>query len=372
MNIAIATDELYRIASLINVTSTFTETYLQELLGLDECSDEVDMLIGKLVRKGLLSVSDQAEFVFDDTTPEINTVTVHTYQLVADRQDEFEQYLRELRRKRVQPEQDGKPRGLCYRRVEAYIKNVIEKPEAFEDAATRAEIDDKVEQYLAAAEAEEIFNPGYQLHQKKVSEAYLRALYGSYLQAKREWQAAVQQYLRAGLLFFHHGNAEKKDFLEFRIIKLLSQICDDLSDKERKALLTMVEDTIADSTGDYVGTYTTLLRALSGINNPLSIKDSQSLSSTSPLAGLLEDEKIAALWSNDEEITTDSRQVPQATQDTDTQPPSGQAERDSSTVNSRFNKVPTTSSPTGYSDPATSVKDQGMMNEVLQLAGIAA
>lgn len=373
MNQCIDIDELYRIASLINVTPTFTETYLQELLAVDLCSKELDFLIGKLVRRGLLSVSDQAEFVFDDTAPEINTVTVHKYQLVADRQDEFEQYLRELRRERVQPEQDGKPRGLCYRRVEDYIKNVIKKPEAFEDAETRAEIDDRVEQYLAAAEAEEISNPGYQLHQKKVSEAYLRELYGSYLQAKREWLPTVQQYLRAGLLFLQHGNAEKKDFLEFRIIKLLSQLCDDLSDKESKAILTQVEYMIADSTGDYAGTYTTLLRALSGINNPLSIKGRHSLSPTSPLAGLLEDEKIAALASNQKEITTDSRQVvvAQATQDTDAfqkvQSSFDQEERDSSIITSTslFNEVPTTSSPTGYSESASSQKDQDMMSDVV-------
>lgn len=327
-------DEMYRIASLIKIATTFTVAYLQEILETPQPPVALYTLIGELLERGLLNVTEQQHLVLRANAT-LSIDTVKRYRLVEGKRDAFEQYYQELEIKRIRPHQDGKPQGLSYRVLEQLIEDVIEHPE------TLTEKKALIDEYLAAATEDEMFAPDSSPKQKEVSEAYLRELYGSYLQAKREWQPAVQQYLRASLLFLAHGYNEKKDLLEFRIMKLFWR--DDISDNDRKDILTKVEDTIDDQRRKY----TTLLQTLSGGKNK-------------------------ELQSDKKEITTDSRQVPQATQDTDTQPPSGQAERDSSTVNSLFNKVPTTSSPTGYSEPASSQKDPDRMNEVLQLAGIAA
>lgn len=213
-------DKKFYIASLLKTTTTFTVAYLQDILEFDQPPEVLYTLIGELLDRGLLTFTEHSQFVFDDSS-KLSPVKVKKYQLVEERRDEFEQYLSQLREQRLHPEQTGKPRGLCYRVLEDLIEGVIKNPEILEDAETREETNTQIEEYLAAAEAEEMSNPNYTSTQSEISEAYLRELYGRYLEEKKQWPDAIDQFVKASQLFATHNLLTQHKYLETHISDLV-------------------------------------------------------------------------------------------------------------------------------------------------------
>lgn len=177
-------DEKFRMASLIRVSNEFTVADIVNSLEVDQASDTLHIVISELIEKNLLELFERPQLTFDEETLAFGVAMVKVYQLVQERRDEFDQYLEDLNRQRFLPDPDSKkPRGLSYRILEQLVEDIIEHPD------TLLEKDALIQLYLASAEAEELSGRQDAL-QQAVSEAYLRELYGKYLEVKRNWGGA--------------------------------------------------------------------------------------------------------------------------------------------------------------------------------------
>jgi hypothetical protein len=189
------TDEKYRVTSLVNNLGKFTLTELRELLRENQLSDLAYIVISELLEKDFIEISYGETLVFKPETLSFDKKGVMIYKIIPEKRKELEELVAELDKQRWLPDDEGRPQGLSYRVLEQLIEDVVANPE------TLAEQETEINSYLALAQEEEMANLSSNLRQREISEAYIRVLYGKYLQLKPNWINAILQLLTASQIF---------------------------------------------------------------------------------------------------------------------------------------------------------------------------
>lgn len=203
-------EEKYQVALIIRVASKFSVFDLLERLGTDQKLDATYAVIGELLEKGL--IEDTGQFTL---TPkhEVNKM----YQTISSKSEEFEDYLKELHRMRVQPNVEGKPQGLNFRLVEQTLAQIKQT----QDDEQKESLIASLKRYLALAQLDEISKLPGNHHQTAIAEAYLRMLYGEYLWEEQLWSSAIIQFLISSRLFKENDLLEKSRAIEARACEIV-------------------------------------------------------------------------------------------------------------------------------------------------------
>lgn len=194
-------DEKYNIASLLMAIDVFTLEGLKEKLRVKQLSSAVLTTIDDLLTREYIRIAEGEALEFNIETSHFDKKPVIAYEVVPDKHEAFRLYIEELNKQRFQPDTQGRPRGPHYRVIEELLDDVIDHPE------TLAQQETTLEAYFELVQEDEIIEQA-NLRQKGISEAYVRMLYGRFMEMKVLWEEALLQLLTASYLFHIHGLEE--------------------------------------------------------------------------------------------------------------------------------------------------------------------
>src|SRR6266568_5604114 len=182
-------DEKYHIALFIQAASTFTFQDLHKSLKTQDALDAAYALIGELLEKGFIEIS-QLIITEDEQVAKL-------YKIVTDKSTELDRYIIALAQQRLNPDAQGKPQGGHYRKTEALVKQLVSSREALQEHEKEVLLT-KLYNSLKWAQDEMLTNWPEDIRQAVLSEAYLRTLYAEYLEAHAGfWAGAILQALIA-------------------------------------------------------------------------------------------------------------------------------------------------------------------------------
>ena len=188
-------DEKYKVASLVKALETFTLADLKEMLREDQLSDLAYVEITELLGKEYIEISHEETLVFNPETLDFDKNVVMIYKVVPEKCKALEEFVAVLDKQRWQPDDQGRPQGISYRVLDLLIEDVVAHPETLEEQET------EINYYFALAQEEEMSERQTDLRQRDISEAYIRVLYGKYLELKSLWINAILQLLTASQIF---------------------------------------------------------------------------------------------------------------------------------------------------------------------------
>lgn len=199
-------DEKYSIASLLLANDVFTLESLKEKLRVNQVPAAVLAVLDDLLTQKYIETIEGKALDFNRQTNNFDTRSVIGYRIIQDKREAFRKYVEELDKQRFQPDARGKPRGPHYRALEQLLEDVAIHPENLQQQETI------LMAYFELVQEDEVAEQTDPV-QRAISEAYIRMLYGKFLEMKLHWEDALAQLLTSSRLFSMHGN----EFEELRL-----------------------------------------------------------------------------------------------------------------------------------------------------------
>lgn len=207
-------DEKYIVASLLIELDVFTFESLREKLRVDQLPLAALAVIDDLLTHNYIEIAEGETLVFNTKTNDFDTKPIVAYEVIPDKREAFREYIEELNKQRFQPDAQGKPQGPHYRVVEQLLEGIAVHPETLQRQETA------LTAYFELAQQEEVVEQN-DSRQRAVSEAYIRMLYGKFLEIKSLWEDALLQLLTSSHLFGMYELEELQLVTEQQACKIL-------------------------------------------------------------------------------------------------------------------------------------------------------
>lgn len=206
-------DEKHRVALFVQVSSIFSVDDIVDEFDLVEVPDAVYAVIGELLERGLIEDTNERMMTRSGSFAKV-------YKVLADQRNELDNYVSTLNRRRMQPDTEGKPRGLSFRLAEHLAEQVVNRSGTMEDAE-KHDVLTALEKYLALAQMEEAQDYQPESRQSGITEGYLRLLYGEYLRARQQWPNSIIQLLISSRVFDKNNLTDRRQIAEQRACQVL-------------------------------------------------------------------------------------------------------------------------------------------------------